>query len=126
MPRAPSKELAQKLETINGRNLGEEEQYQIDAWQKGRELAHIVNSPGWDVVLEILGSYAAKEAQRLLSTDPANKDEVLAAHAIAYAATRVYALFVEDAQNLIIASASVPEVVKEGLKRSSPVPPESL
>jgi hypothetical protein len=126
VPRALNAELAQQLETINGRSLDEGEQYSIDQWQKGRELAHVVNSPGWDVVLEILGSYAAKETNRLLCTDPANREEVLAAHAVAFAAARILALFIEDAQTLITASSSVPEVVKEGLKHASPVPPESL
>jgi hypothetical protein len=124
--RAANKDLAQRLESINGRGLNDEEQYEIDQWQKGRELAHVVNSPGWDVVLEILGSYATKEAERLLRVDPANREEVLAAHAVAFAAKRIYTIFVEDAQNLIAASSSVPDVVKEGLRHTSPVPPESL
>lgn len=120
-----NRELARQLENINGRSLVDEEQFQVDQWQKGRSLAHVVNSPGWDVVLEILSSYAAKEAERLVNTDPGNKDAVLAAHATAFAAGRIYTLFVEDAQNLIAASNHVPDVVKEGLKHS-PIPPESL
>lgn len=126
MSRASNIDLARQLENINGRSLVDDEQYQVDQWQKGRALAHVVNSPGWDVVLEILGSYAAKEAERLIGTDPGNKDAVLAAHATAFAAGRIYALFVEDAQNLVTASSRVPDVVREGLKHTSPVPPESI
>lgn len=126
MQRPHSNELTKQLETINGRGLEGDELYDIDQWQKGRALAHVVNSPGWDVVLEILSSYATKEAERLVNTDPGNKDAVLAAHATAFAAGRIYTLFVEDANNLVTASNHVPNVVKEGLKRSSPVPPESL
>jgi hypothetical protein len=122
----PSSKLTKQLETINGRGLESDELYDVDQWQKGRALAHVVNSPGWDVVLEILSSYAAKETERLVCTDPGNKDAVLAAHATAFAAGRIYTLFVEDASNLVTASNRVPDVVKDSLQRTSPIPPESL
>jgi hypothetical protein len=122
----PSNELAKQLEAINGRGLEGDEAYDLEMWQKGRSLAHVVNSPGWDVVLEILSSYAEKEAAHCINTDPGDKEAVLAAHAVAFAAGRIYALFVEDCNNLIAASNRVPDVVREGLRNSSPVPPESL
>lgn len=121
-----SRELAQQLESINGRGLGEEEQYQVEEWQKGRALAHTVNSPGWDVALGLLGSYATNETETLLRTDPVNEKAVLAAHSLAFSAARIYNLFIDDVQRLVTVSQQVPEVVKEGLKHSSPVPPESL
>jgi hypothetical protein len=119
-------DLVGHLEAINGRNLDPEQQEDIERWQKGREIAHVVNSPGWGVILEILGSYAAKECDRLVNTDPGNKDAVLAAHATAFAAGRIFTLFVEDVQNLVTSSSRVPDSVREGLKHASPVPPESL
>jgi hypothetical protein len=124
MPRA-TEEFLKQIQTINGRGLSGEEQDEIERWQKGRDLAHVVNSPGWDVVLEMLRSYAAKETERLVNTDPGDKDAVLAAHATAFAASRIFTLFVEDAQNLITQTSTVPEPVKEAM-RHSPVPPESL
>lgn len=126
LPQPLSHELAQQLESINGRGLGEGEQHQVEEWQKGRALAHAVNSPGWDVALSLLSSYATNETETLLRTDPVNKEAVLAAHSLAFAAARIYNLFVDDVQHLVMASQRVPEVVKEGLKHSSPVPPESL
>lgn len=124
LPHGPS--LADQLQAMNGRVLAEDEQFEIDVWQKGRLLAQTVNTPGWDVVLEILNGYADKEANTLLRTDPANKEDVLAAHAVAYAASRIFTIFTEDVRTLITSAQHVPAVVKDGLKHSSPVPPESL
>lgn len=117
-------DVATTLEEINSRKLDETEQYDIELWQRGRALAHCVNSQGWEVVIDLLRGYADKEAVRLISIDPGDREAVLAAHAVAYAAGRIYTIFVEDVANLVQRSQAVPTVVREGLK--SPVPPESL
>ena len=119
------RDLVQQIETINGHKLDDEQLDEIVRWQKGRDLAHVVNSPGWDVVLEILSSYADKEAQRCINTDPGNEKAVLAAHAVAFAASRIFTLFVEDVQNCVNLSRTVPVAVMQNMK-NSPVPPESL
>jgi hypothetical protein len=119
-------ELIEQIENINGKPLEEEDKAEIDLWQKGRDLAHLVNTPGWSVVIEMLQSYVTQNVNSLMNIDPGKKDEVLATHAIMFAAGRIFRLFQEDVTNAITASRKTPEVVKQGIRRSSPIPPESL
>lgn len=115
-----------QLETIRGKELTPEERDEIVLWEKGRSLAHQVNAPGWDVVLEMLQSYATNEIETLARTDPSNRDAVLAAHAIFYAANGIFVRFKEDVFRAIEASRKTPESLKQGFRGVSPVPPESL
>lgn len=117
-------DIVEQLERNNGKPLEEEERAEVELWQKGRALSHQVNAPGWDVVLEILQNYVTQNINQILNTDPGNKDEVLATHAVAFAASRIYRLFREDVANAIEASKRTPECLKEGLRKVSPVPPE--
>lgn len=116
------------VDTLNkvGNPLTDEQQEEIDLWNKGRSLGFVVNSQGWDVIREMMGSYVAKEVDRLLSIDPGSRDEVIAAHAVAFAARRIFTVFVEDVQRAVNAARSTPPIVKERLSKISPVPPESL
>jgi hypothetical protein len=118
-------DLVRELEALNGKALSAEEQSEIELWQKGRALAHQVNSPGWDVVLEILSSYAKAEADSLVRTDPGQTDKIVAAHAVAFAAHRLFVLFCEDVQNCIQASQHTPSALRNGLQHL-PIPPQSL
>lgn len=116
------------VDTLNkvGAPLTSDQQEEIDLWNKGRSLGFVVNSQGWDVIREMMSGYVTKEVDRLLSVDPGNRDEVLAAHAVAFAASRIFTVFVEDVQRAVNAARSTPPIVKERLARISPVPPESL
>lgn len=125
MPRETIDSLVEKLEIANGKQLTEEERDEVDRWTKGRALAFVVNSPGWDVIREMLQSYVAKEVDRLVSIDPGHRDEVMAAQAVAFAANRIYTIFIEDVQTCIN-STHTPPIVREGISKLSPVPPESL
>lgn len=119
-------EIVDQIESIGGKPLEPEDKADIELWQKGRQLAHQVNSPGWSVVLEMLQSYVTQHVNVLMNTDPVKRDEVISNHAVMFAAGRIYSLFQEDVANAIAASRKIPEVVKDGLRRVSPVPPESL
>jgi len=114
-----------QIEAMSG-SVDPAQRDEVELWLKGRALASVVNSNGWDVVLEILQGYASQEVDRLMNTDPGEKDKVFAAHAVAYAASRIYKLFVEDVNNCIRASINTPEVVRKTFQQASPVPPESL
>jgi hypothetical protein len=119
-----SKELTRQVEAAAARNLSDDEQIEIEAWQRGRRLAHTANSPGWDDVLDLLKHYSLQESSRLLSITPGDKDAILGAHAVAFAAERIYRLFVEDVQSSILLAREVPPVITDNLR--SPAPPESM
>lgn len=121
-----TEDLISLIEKSNGKLLTDEERAEIELWEKGRALLHQVNGPGWNVVLEMLQSYVTQHVNSLMALDPVQKDEVAATHAVMYAAGRIFRLFQEDVQSAIDAARHTPEVLKQGLRRTSPVPPESL
>jgi|HubBroStandDraft_3_1064219.scaffolds.fasta_scaffold267965_1 hypothetical protein len=116
--------IIREIEALNGKALSAEEQAEVESWQRGRALAHQVNSPGWDAVLEILQGYATAYGESCVRTDPGETNKVLAAHAVAYAADRIYRLFIEDVQNYVEASQHTPSAMTSGLHMA--VPPQSL
>jgi hypothetical protein len=120
------KNVIQTLEAIRGAELDPEEYSEIDEWNKGRALTQMVVLPGWQVILEMLASYAADSSRRLNATDPKNRDEVLAEHAVTFAATRIYHNFVNDVASAIEKARATPTVIKDGLRKVSPAPPESM
>ena len=113
-----------RVETMRGFPLSDEEKYEIEMWGKGRALQAIVGTEGWQVVLEILQNYAADALQKLVSTDPSKKDDVLAEHAVAFVAGRICNNFIQDATKAIEASKITPVSIKEGLRGRSSAPPE--
>ena len=113
-----------RLEKMRGVELSSEEKHEINLWNKGRALNQIIVTEGWQVVLEILASYAGDATEKLVSTDPAETKEVLANHAIAFAAGRIYSNFVGDVNSAVEASRITPDCVKQGL-RAGPAPVES-
>jgi len=118
--------VIQTLEAIRGQELDPEELSEIDLWNKGRALAQIVGMPGWRVILEMLASYAADSARRLHATDPKDTEDILAEHAITYTTTRICNLLVDDVQKAVDSARKTPNVVKDGLRKVSPAPPESM
>lgn len=118
--------MVDALNSVAADPLDEDQQIELDLWNKGRALGFVVNTQGWDVIQEMLQSYVTQEVAHLLSTDPGDRDAVLAAHAVAFAAQRVFTLFVEDVRRAVLASRVTPQVVKDNLSKISPVPPDSL
>lgn len=119
-------DLSSMIASSRGRALTEEEEYEIQQWQNGRDLSQITHLPGWEVVLSMLKSYSDDATEKLLTTDPGNVDEVRAAHATAYAARRIVILFQEDALRAVEASRKTPGIVSSEVRKFSEVPPESL
>ncbi len=120
------KSVIETLEALRGSELDAEELGEIDQWNKGRALMQLVVTPGWNVVLEMLSSYAGNSMHKLASIDPKNKEDVVAEHAVFYAASKIYNLFVEDVQSAIERAKITPGVIKDGLRKVSPAPPESM
>jgi hypothetical protein len=119
-------DIQEQIEKLNGKPLAEEDRAEIELWQKGRDLAHQVNGPGWNVVLEMLQSYVTQNVNTLMNTDPSKTSEVAATHAIMFAAGRIFRIFQEDVAAAIQASRKTPEIVRQGLKNVTPVPADSL
>ncbi|SRR6266436_3124843 len=118
MPYSPAGglDLVKKL----GLELNEEQQGDIELWQKGRALQSISGHHGWPVVLEMLQSYAVNATHRCMNTDPMS-DEARIEHAIAFAANRIYTAFINDVNAAIEASNQTPEVLKQGIRSAMPV-----
>lgn len=104
------------------RDLREEERIAVEWWVKGRSLAPLMESDGFQVVMEILESYAATDERRLLNL-PAGDPAVVAAHAAATTSRVNLARLKEDMAAAIDAAKDVPEVVKEAYRG---MPPESV
>src|SRR5437660_4261202 len=93
-----SEVMVDRLRGLLNRDLTEDETTSIYHWQKGRALQQTLATAGWEVVVEMLQSYAETAIQDLLSTDPANERNVIANHAVAFAANRIFRLFLDDVQ----------------------------
>lgn len=119
-------ELSDRIASVLGKELSEEEQFQIDQWQNGQSLADMIQHPGWEVIVNMLKSYRDEALFRLAATDPGNIDEVRTNHAVFYSAERILNNFQQDVNRAIEASKTTPFIVKDGVKRFSSAPPESL
>jgi hypothetical protein len=116
--------LYDRLEQMRGIPLLEEEKHEIDMWNRGRALAQIFPTEGYQEVLAILQSYATDQIEKLVNTDVADKDNILAFHAMAHTAGKIFSNFVQDVAAAVEASRTTPDCVKQGLK-AGPVPVES-
>jgi hypothetical protein len=125
MPRKDAPTLVEGLEAV-GQVLTDEERAEVILWEKGKALSSIVGGYGWDVVLEVLKDYEESSVFKLKQIDPSQKEEVLAEHAVMYAAARIYNSFVTDVQNAVDAAQHAPASVKRGIRMLQPGPPESL
>lgn len=104
----------------------EEDCAEIELFHKGRALSTLVNSYGWDVLLEMLKGYVEQSTQDLLRIAPGHAT-VVPAHAAASAVADLYFKLLGDIQAAIDASHQTPAVVKRGYSRvKSEVPMESL
>src|SRR5258708_39213572 len=112
--------MIERLESVRG-PLTEDEKDELILWDKGRALLQITSLNGYEVVLEILQSYAEKAIQQLIATDPANRDEVLANQSVAFASNKMFRNFAEDVNNAITASAKTPEFLKQQVRSAAPV-----
>lgn len=114
-----------RVEAMRGAALTDDERLEIDLWIKGRALRQITDTEGWEIAMSTLKTYPENAAYTLMRRDPKHKEDVLADHAVAFAASRIYNDFVNTVKLAIDASQKTPNCVRTALKNSpAPVPGE--
>ena len=108
-------QLTANLEEINGRPLEPEEQQELVIWERGKTLLAIPPHAQIEIQ-QMLEGYVRPDADALLATDPANKDEVLAKHAVAHASAKNLVRFSNDFAEAVNAAQRTPEVLKRGIR----------
>lgn len=116
-------DIISSLRTL-GSELTDEDRDEISLWHKGKALAHVVNTDGWDVVLEILQGYVTNAVDQVAKVKPGDTDRILAAHSILYATSEIHRIFVEDVQAAIDAARKPPDIlIKNANDLKTSVPP---
>lgn len=119
-----AKDWAYRVGTRLGRELTEEEAAEIDLWEQGRELSHLVNLPGWGVALKMLASYAQHANDDLLSLEPGHP-AVPQSHAAAAALRDLYLKFIQDVDAAI--RQQTPAVMQSAIHQGSyEIPPSEF
>lgn len=108
-----------------GQTLSEEEKNEIAIHQKGRALEHVVNTFGWDVVLEMLQDYVSDASRQLIDMPPGDS-RVVQAHAAASAVNDLYYKFIRDVKNAIDISRTTPSALMRVKKAFTETPIESM
>jgi len=114
--------MVDRVESALGRNLTDEEKFEIVLWDKGRTLAPHIQTESWQIILDSIKSYVDDAAEALVIMSPGSTT-LKEAHAVAYALKSFYIKFQEDIFRAV--NAPTPSVLKQAL-RNSQVPPESL
>jgi hypothetical protein len=122
MANMSSEDFISRIESIRQAPLDSNEVLEIQMWQDGKALSQLVAFPGWEVIISMLQGYAEAEVQRCMKTDPKNKEEVAASHAVAFALNGVFLRFLEDVNNRIEASKTTPDVIKQQIRKPADVP----
>jgi hypothetical protein len=106
-------------EISTDKDYSQEDKRDVQLWLKGRALASLVNTDGWDVVKEMLQSYARSALEGLIEIHPAEKDKVSAAHAIAFAVNDLILKLFQDIGTAVENSRTTPQSLKEKAKKSN-------
>lgn len=112
-----------KLGAQIGASLTEDEQIEIEQWTNGKELEHLASLPGWQIIRNMLASYANDATASLLKLAPGDP-AVPTAHAAWKTAQDIRDFFDMDVRRAIEAGREVPDVVRK--RNSSGLPPEAL
>jgi hypothetical protein len=120
----PAEQIIAAME-LSGEPISEEEKNEIELYQKGRALGHMVQFEGWEVITQMLRSYAEGATRQLVTKIPPGSPEVVAAHAAAHAANEVVNNFFYDVDRAIEASRTTPAVLKRA-HRAIVGPTESI
>jgi hypothetical protein len=105
--------------------LADDEKAEAYRWVNGQELKHIVDTPGYEIILYKLQTYMDDGIKTLLrSTNPTDDKAVLANFAVAFAACEIFERLKNDISNDLIAAETLPDVVKQGIRITRSVPME--
>lgn len=101
----------------------DEEKSEAYRWANGQELKHVVDTPGYEVIMGFLQGYMDDGITALFKgTNPTDKDAVLAKFAIGYAACEIFDRLKNDIKASLEAAETVPEIVKQGIRVTRGVP----
>lgn len=114
--------MISQLKKFCNRELQEEEGIALEWWVKGRALADIADTEGFQVILEILEAYAESDEKAVMNL-PLGDPRVVAAHAAARTSRANHSRLREDVAAAVQAAKDTPEVVKEAYRG---MPPESI
>ena len=102
------------LEQITGKPMDEEERSAVELWEKGKALQQLYGTFLWDIIIDTLRQFGEDAVENLMKIDPKNKEDVLAEHAVAYAANRIYVEFVNAITSEVQAAEHPPKILKTG------------
>lgn len=105
--------------------VADDERIQCKRWADGQELQHLIDHPGYDTLVGKLQGFMEEDIQRLLQTTPNDKDAVLANHAVAYASHSIFFRLQAEVNADVEAAKTTPDIVKEGIRLTRGIPPES-
>jgi len=108
----PDKDYIEELGVQAGHELEQSEIDEVTLWQNGRELSHIVNTPGWEVVIATLDAQAEAAAEQLWKLFPGDP-AVPCAHAAASAAIQIVRAFKQAVSQALEGAKTIPEVLKK-------------
>ena len=103
--------LTAEIEETLGDQLNEDDRAELDLWEKGRDLQSIVNTRGFDILLETLQTYVDNANANLISLAPGDPN-VITAHAAVSAANQLVSYFKQDINAAIEASHKSPTALK--------------
>lgn len=105
--------------------LADDEKAECYRWVNGQELKHIIDTPGYEIIMYKLQTYMDEGIKTLFrNTNPTDEKAVLANFAVGYAACEIFERLKNDINNDIIASQTVPDVIKQGVRLTRSVPME--
>ena len=93
---------------------------QLDLYEKGRRLRTLVNSPDWELVIQVLQDYRDKYRDALIALVPGDP-QVPLAHAAASASNDIFTYFQTSINGAVDFVNNPPDEVKEkifGIRRA--------
>lgn len=80
--------------------LAAETAEQLQKFQNCQDLASLVNTRGWEVIVGLLQNYASDATEQLLNIPPGD-EHVPCAHAAASATQQILSKFLTDARRMV-------------------------
>lgn len=103
--------------------ITDEEKQQAYRWADGNELRNIVDTPGFEIIMDKLNRYMDESIKSLLiGTVPTDKDAVLAKFAIAHASCEIFNRLKADIEADLAEAKEMPDLIKQGIRITKNVP----
>ena len=111
--------MVAEIEQTLGDSLNEGDRAELDLWEKGRELQSIVNTRGYEIILDTLKNYVAQANEALVSLVPGDPG-VVTAHAAVSGASQLVYYFQQDINAAVEASHRSPSALKRAVAGLQP------